>query len=155
MKKVEIKLKRSAIAPLLDFIKPLADDLKAGKGSDPQLPEDFDADLRTAWNEGLVESLGRDTDTLMGLFNSRFFEEGAIEIDARNAESVLRASAAIRLRLRTCFLRKFSDEELESGRLDHARMTRDEQRGYGCFLFLATIQEVVVEHLDSIEGRDS
>ena len=155
MKKVEIKLKRSAIAPMLDFIKPLADDLKAGKGDKPDLPDDMDADFRSAWNRDLAESLGRDADALMGLFGSRFFEEGAIEINAGNAESVLRAAAAIRLRLRTSVLGKFSDEELESGRLDHARMTRDEQRGYGCFLFLATLQEVVVEHMDTIEGRDS
>ncbi len=155
MKKVEIKLKRSAIAPLLDFIKPLANDLKAGRGIDPVLPDDLDSELRASWQRDLVESSGRDADTLMGLFNSRFFEDGAIEIDAGNAESVLRASAAIRLRLRSAFLTKFSDADLESGRLDHGRMTREEQRAYGCFLFLATIQEVVVEHLDSIEGRDS
>lgn len=155
MKKVEIKLKRSAIAPLLDFMKPLANELGRELAVEPHLPEDVDSELAEAWRRDLLESLGNDVAAVLDLFGRRFFEEGTIEISPGNAESVLRAAAAIRLRLRERFLKNFSDEALENGRIDHGKMSWDEQRGYASYLFLATIQEVVIEHLDEIERDDA
>ncbi len=155
MKKVEIKLKRSAVAPLLDFMKPVIRDLEAGAEVDIAPPRDLDRDMKDAWRADLRESLARDAEKLLDLFGRRFFEEGAIEIHPENAEQILRASAAIRLRLRERFLQRFADETLEAGEIDHASMSRDEERGYGCYLFLATLQEVVIDHLDLIEGTGS
>jgi len=152
MKKIEIKLNQDALAPLLDHIKPLAEEIKDQLVVDTHLHTDMEPDLSEAWKNDLRETLGSDSDALMNLFDRRFFEEGVIEITPDNADPVLRASAAIRLRLRLGPLKKFPDESLEGGNLAYEKMTRDEQRSYACYLFLASIQEVVIEHMDIIRG---
>jgi hypothetical protein len=152
MKKIEIKLKQDAIAPLLDFIKPFADRLKEAPDIDPQLPDDVDPEMSESWIRDLEEHLARDSGTLMSIFDQRFMEEGTIEITPENADPVLRASAAIRLRLRRDHLNGLPDEALEKGELDFEKLSPETRRGYACYLFLAGIQEVVIDHLDIIHG---
>ncbi len=153
MKKIEIKLNQDALAPILDHIKPLAGEIRDDLVVEPQLHSDMDADLRRFWKQDLREKLGSDSDALMNLFGRRFFEEGVIEINPDNADAVLRASAAIRLLLRQRSLKHFPDESLESGNVAHNEMSLEEQRSYASYLFLASIQEVVIDHMDIILGN--
>lgn len=151
MKKIEIKLSQASVAPLLDFIKSLSDRLGDQLMIDPRLLG-MEPDLQETWREDLLESLGNDGKVFMGLFGSRFFETGTIEIDLENAEAVLRAGSALRLRLRESALKRFTDEVLENGDWDLEEMTVEEQKGYSCYLFLAAIQEVIIDHLGLTQG---
>jgi len=152
MKKIEIKLSQPVVAPLLDFVKPLADGLRDELPFEPQFP-DADPQFQEDWREELLQALEHDGEIFMGLFGHEFFESGNIEIDEENADSVLRAAAAIRLKLRLDFLKDVPDEVLEKGDVPFEGLSFPEQQAYACYLFLATIQEIVIQHLDLTSRR--
>ena len=64
------------------------------------------------------------------------------------ATRVLRACAAVRLRLRATRLQTVGDENLESGEVALADMPEPERRVIATYVFLATLQELIVQHLD-------
>jgi len=86
---------------------------------------------------------------LLALFNDEFFAEGVIAFDEANAEPIVRACAALRLRLRSHPLAKLGDEPLESGSVDLAGLEEPVRKAFLCYLFLATIQELIIQHLES------
>jgi hypothetical protein len=149
MKKVEIKLSQPIVAPLLDFVKPIAEDLRDELVFPPSFP-DVDPEFQEAWKEELIEAQGADSSAFMALFDRDFFETGNIVINESNANGVLRGTAAIRHKLRADFLNEVSDEVLEKGDAPFESMNLREQQGYACYLFLATIQEIVIQHLDFV-----
>src|SRR5690606_33244642 len=100
MKKIEIKLSQPIVAPLLDFIKSIADELRVELVFEPRFP-DAEPDLQESWREDLVEAQGHDLSVFMALFDHDFFETGNVVIDERNADAILRACAAVRLKIRT------------------------------------------------------
>jgi hypothetical protein len=152
MKKIEIKLSQPIVAPLLDFVKPLADGLREDLAFNPKFP-DADPQFQESWREDLLEAQTSDATVFMGLFDRDFFESGNIEIDEENGDAVLRAAAAIRLKLRVEFLKDVPDEVLEHGDVPFEGLSFPEQQAYACYLFLATIQEIVIQHLDMATGR--
>jgi hypothetical protein len=152
MKKVEIKLSQQVVAPLLDFIKPLADGLRDDLAFSPRFP-DSDPQFQEGWRDELLAAQTDDASTFMGLFDREFFDSGNIEIDEENGDGVLRAAAALRLRLRLDFLKDVPDEVLEKGDVPFEGLSFPEQQAYACYLFLATIQEIVIQHLDMASGR--
>src|SRR5205807_1715354 len=79
---------------------------------------DIDEDFRDAWIVELLSSQNEDVQTLLALFNEEFFSEGVVSFDETNAESIVRACSAVRLRLRDRFLKPLGDETLESGDID-------------------------------------
>ncbi|HLS27004.1 MAG TPA: hypothetical protein VK041_00010 [Opitutales bacterium] len=147
MKKIEIKLSQGVVAPLLDFVKTvresLRDELVVGVDF-----SDSDPELQEIWREDLLEALGGDLTVFMALFDRDFFESGKIVIDEESADGVLRAAAALRLKIRTDFLTSVTDEVLEQGDVPFQEMSLQEQQAYGCYLFLATIQEVVIQSIN-------
>jgi hypothetical protein len=147
MKRVEIKLNLDAVAPLLDAIKAAADELTPELATDAQVPE-ADPELAAAWRHELLQGQRGDLGVLLGLFNSDFFVSGVIVLDADNAEQILRASAAIRLKLRELHLQELEDESLETGEIDLEALPGEQQRAFAAYVFLATLQEVIVQHLD-------
>ena len=147
MKKIEIKLSQEIVAPLLDFVKPLAAELREDLSFQPQFP-DADPEFQEDWREELLSVQGEAGEVFMGLFDREFFESGTIEIDEENADPILRASAALRIKLRLHFLKDVPDEVLEQGDVPFEGMSPPEQQAYACYLFLATIQEIVIQHLD-------
>lgn len=151
MKKIEIKLSQPIVAPLLDFIKSIADELRDELVFEPQFP-DSDPELQESWREELVEAQGDAIGAFMGLFDREFFDSGNVVIDEKNAEAILRAAAAIRLKIRTEILKEIPDEVLEKGDVPFEELSLNEQHGYACYLFLATIQEIVIQHLDFATG---
>lgn len=148
MKRIEVKLSLPVVAPLLDVMKALADHLHNGLAA-PQAMGGLDADLREAWLTDLMEAQSTDVQVLLSLFDEEFFSEGVIALDESNAEPVVRACAAVRLRLREKFLKGLADETLESSDVDMNQLDEPVRKAFMCYLFLATLQELIIQHLDS------
>ena len=148
MKRIEVRLALPVVAPLLDVIKELADGLKKNLAI-PAGTEELDPDLRDAWIGELLSAQNDDVATLLGLFNDEFFLEGMVAFDEDNAEAIVRACAAVRLRLREKFLKPLGDETLEAGDVALATLEEPLRKAFMCYLFLATIQELIIQHLDA------
>lgn len=147
MKRVEVKLNLDAVAPLLDVMKAVADELEPRLAVEPHVP-DHDADFADEWRRELLAGQKSDLDVLLGLFGSEFFSTGVIALDPVNAEPILRGAAAIRLKLRELHLQQLEDDRLEAGEIDVEDLPETTQRAFAAYVFLATLQEVIVQHLD-------
>jgi hypothetical protein len=148
MKRIEVKLALPVVAPLLDVIKELADGLRKNLAA-PVAVTDLDSEFHDAWVNELITSQNEDVQRLLALFDDEFFSEGVVAFDEENAESIVRACAAIRLRLRERYLKNVGDETLETGDVDMATLDEPLRRAFMCYLFLATVQELIIEHLDA------
>jgi hypothetical protein len=148
MKRIEVKLSLSVVAPLLDLIKATVGDL-GGRLAAPQRLQDLDEELRTAWQADLLGGQNDDCRRFLALFDREFFVSGTVGFDEANAESVLRACAAIRLRLRDGELKSVPDEMIESGGADITQLSAATAKAFMCYVFLATLQELIIQHLDS------
>ena len=151
MKRIEVKLAVPIVAPLLDVIREQAAGLRDALAGPTGLP-DADPELGESWGGELLDAQRSEIDALLGLFGEEFFREGAVSFDGDNAEVILRACAAVRLRLREHALKTLGDETLETGELEISRLPRDVNRAFRCYVFLATLQEVIIQHLESILG---
>ncbi|MCC5023108.1 MAG: hypothetical protein J6386_10110 [Candidatus Synoicihabitans palmerolidicus] len=138
MKRIEVKLSLAVVAPLLDVIMLAADSLDDELAA-PLPLEQVDADLREPWREELVQGQNGDVATLLALFDSDFFASGVVNFAEDNADCILRACAAVRLRLRDRFLTDISDEMLECGDVDLDDLPEGDRRAFMCYLFLATV----------------
>lgn len=148
MKRIEVKLSLPVVAPLLDVIRELADSLRKSLAQPLRLT-DLDDDFHEAWVGELLSAQADDVHTMLALFDDDFFSEGVVAFDEENAEIILRACAAVRLRLREKFLKPMGDEALETGEVDMATLDEPLRRAFMCYLFLATVQELIIQHLDS------
>jgi hypothetical protein len=146
MKRVEVKLSLSVVAPLLDVIRDVAADPEQAPSAGAFAHGD--EDLGEAWLGELARGRESDAAVLLGLFGGEFFSEGVIHLDDRNVEAVARACSALRLRLRERHLKDVSDERLESGEVDAERLDDEARKGFLCYLFLAAMQEIIIRHLD-------
>lgn len=149
MKRVEVRLSISAVAPLLDLIKAAADELRVNLAV-PLALSDEDSDLAEVWSEDLLVSQRDDCDRLFSLFDQEFFSEGVVAFDRDNAEPVLRACAALRLRLRSTLLARVPDDTLEALEASSTMGELDEtlQKAFACFLFLDELQKIILKYLD-------
>lgn len=148
MKRIEIKLSLTVVAPLLDVIKELGGELEKHLAA-PLAMRDLDPDFHASWVDDLLGAQRTDVRRLLALFNEEFFAEGVVAIDETNAEQVVRACAAVRLRLRTRHLQVFDEETLETGEVELGKLPEPLRKAFLCYLFLATLQELVIQHLDS------
>ena len=148
MKRIEVKLSLPVVAPLLDVIRELAEGLRQNLAAPPALT-DLDEEFRAAWAGELLSAQTDDVQTLLALFDGEFFTEGVVAFDEENAEVILRACAAVRLRLRERYLKPMGDEALESGDVDLLTLAEPLRKAFMCYLFLATVQELIIQHLDS------
>jgi hypothetical protein len=148
MKRVEVKLSLPVVAPLLDILRDLAVELARTLAA-PQALHDLDQDFRGAWIGELLEGQTEDIRALLSLFDGEFFTEGVIAFDENNAEPIVRACTAFRLQLRERRLKSLGDESLESGEIDMEGLDEETRKAFMCYLFLATVQELIIQHLDS------
>lgn len=148
MKRIEVKLSLSVVAPLLDLMKAASDVLEAQIAA-PLTLEDIDADFRDEWKAELLQGQHDELHALMGLFNSEFFVNGVVAFDEDNAEVIARACSAIRLRLRRHDLNTLADDLLESGSVEIENLPEALQKPFMCYVFLGTIQELIIQHLDA------
>lgn len=147
MKRIEVKLALPVVAPLLDVIKTLGDSLRTNLAATIAL-QDLDPDFRGAWIDELLLAQNAEITTLLGLFDDDFFSEGVVAFDEVNAEPIVRACAAVRLHLRERYLKPLGDDTLESGDIDLMTLDEPLRKAFMCYLFLATIQELIIQHLD-------
>ena len=147
MKRIEVKLALPVVAPLLDVIKELADNLRKNLAA-PLAIKDLDPEFQEAWADELLSTQNEEVRTLLALFDDEFFSEGVVAFDENNAEVIVRACAAIRLRLREKYLKPLGDELLESGDVEMNSLDEPLRKAFMCYLFLATIQELIIQHLD-------
>ena len=154
MKRIEVKLSLSVVAPLLDLMKASSDVLEAQIAA-PLTLEDIDADFRDEWKAELLAGQHEELHALMGLFDSDFFVNGVVAFDEDNAEIIVRACSALRLRLRRHDLKILGDEQLESGGVELESLPDALQKPFMCYVFLGTIQELIIQHLDAAILRGS
>ena len=100
MKRIEVRLSVTVVAPLLDVIREMADSLSDNLAV-PLKIEDLDEVMSEAWVSELQSAQNADLELLLGMFDEEFFRDGAIQLDEDNADRVIRACAAVRLRLRS------------------------------------------------------
>jgi hypothetical protein len=148
MKRVEVKLSLPVVAPLLDVIRELSFELEKTLAA-PQALHDLDQDFRGAWIGDLLEGQNSDLKALLSLFDGEFFTEGVVAFDEKNAEPIVRACTAFRLQLRERRLKTLGDEALETGDIDLDGLEEPVRKAFMCYLFLATVQELIIQHLDS------
>jgi hypothetical protein len=82
-----------------------------------------------------------------------FMKEGKAEFAPEDCEPLLRATAALRLKLRNERLSALADASLEKGDIDAKRLNRDEQGALAAYMLLAGLQEILIRHLDD-SGQD-
>ena len=153
MKRIEVRLSLPVVAPLLDAVREVSEALK-NKLAAPLEMGEVDEDLRDIWHDELISAQNDDMAKLMAMFGSDFFAEGVIVLDEDNAEPVLRACAALRLRLREQFLKTLSDETLESGAVEIEQLDESLRKAFTCYLFLATLEELIIQYLDTSAGEE-
>jgi len=107
-----------------------------------------DASLAEAWRADLIDQQQDEVGALLDLLKDRRFGREAIALEEEAAEQILRASADVRLRVRADWLGQVSDEDLENGRLDPARLPPRQQHGALAYLVLAALQESLIAGLD-------
>lgn len=146
MKQVEIRLNISAVAPLLDIIKAAADDLRGLLAIRATFP-DHDAEFNETWTQDLLAAQNSDVRELLGLFDSDFFADGAIAIDAANCDSLLRACSAVRIRILTRWLADIPAEVLEDEDAPVEAIPVDQRLPFAAYTFLDQIQKIILEHL--------
>jgi hypothetical protein len=115
----------------------------------PLAMTDLDPEFTRDWTAELQAGQSADVQVLMSLFDEKFFSDSVIALDASNAEPVVRACAAVRLRLREKYLRSLDDEILESSDIELEQLEEPVRKAFMCYLFLATLQELIIQHLDS------
>jgi hypothetical protein len=147
MKRVEVKLNLEAVAPLLDVIKDAADDLRPALAVPPHVP-DHEEEFKDGWNRELLQGQNSDIGIFLALFGSEFFATGVVPLDPTNSEAILRACSAVRLRLRAKHLEQLGDEALESSDVPVDGMSETQRKAFAAYVFLATLQELIVQHLD-------
>ena len=147
MKRIEVKLALPVVAPLLDVIKELADQLRKSLAA-PIAIKDLDPEFQAAWVDELLSTQNEEVRMLLALFDDEFFSEGVVAFDENIAEVIVRACAAVRLKLREKYLKPLGDETLESGDVDLGTLDEPLRKVFMCYLFLATIQELIIQHLD-------
>ena len=153
MKRIEVKLSLPVVAPLLDVMKAVGDSLQ-DRLAVPLDHVEVDADMQEVWNADLLSAQKDGVSRLLAMFDKEFFESGMIAFDEQNAEPILRACAALRLRMREQYLKTLGDESLETGDVEIDELPEPLRHVFMCYVFLATIQELIIQHLDSeiLEG---
>jgi hypothetical protein len=153
MKRVEVKLDLTNVAPLLDVLKSASDALAHRLALPLELPL-LDADSLEQWNSELVSSQNADVDALLKLFNRDFFSEETVAFDEENADAVIRACAALKLYLYHEYLSDLAEEDFESNEVVYDALTERQQKPYVTFMFLDTLQKVIMRHLNDLVVDD-
>ncbi len=149
MKRVEVKLDLTNVAPLLDVLKEASDAL-ANRLALPLIKAGLDEESEDQWKSELVTSQNADIDVLLKLFNREFFREEVVAFDEENADAVVRACSALKLYLFYEYLGDLSEEDFESDEVVFDSLSDRQQKPYLAFMFLDTLQKVIMRHLNDL-----
>lgn len=147
MKYIDVKLSLPVVAPLLDVLKQAASRLEDNLAAPLQI-EDLDPDFREVWTDELLSAQQNEMKIMLGLFGAEFYASGLIRIAQNRADDVVRSCSALRLEIRRSVLEKITDEMLEAGSVDPEVLKEPQKSAFLCYAFLATLQELVIQHLD-------
>jgi ATP-dependent Clp protease adaptor protein ClpS len=139
---LQINLALPFVLPLLDPIRALAAEIE----NTPRPSAPLEGDALLEWSRS--QPARGELNGLLALFPPGFSvpgSNGVITVSANEASAVLRACTLLRLHLWQRDLAAFPEAGLESG-LDYKRYTGEQQRVVMCYLFLATLQEVILKH---------
>ncbi len=146
-RRVEVILSLAVVNPLVDVIRGLVTELREAPPLPHAAPES-EPDFNAIWADELVTGRDRDVGVLLAIFDGDFSLEGRVCFDSENAEPFIRACSAVRLCLRDRRLAAVTDEVLESGDMDAAKLDVRTQKAFLCYLFLATLQELVIQRIE-------
>lgn len=151
--RLEIQLARHLVVPLVEFMAPLLD---PGRGDLPAAAdlEGIDRDMRESWRDDLAAAHTADLAVFRDLFGEYFRETGVIEFPKASCDAIIRACSSLRLRIRSGVLAGISDEAMEEGDLDIGTMGQEAKTGFTAYVFLGSLQEILVEHLDPDFGKE-
>jgi hypothetical protein len=146
---VEVTLSLPVVEPLVAIIKSAAAALERELAA-PLAMKDLEGEFRDAWGGELLAGQNSDLRMLLALFDRKFSSTGVIGFNKKNAEPIVRACSAVRLWLRANRLVGQDDEKLESGDVELAQLEEPVRKAFTCYLFLATIQELIIQHMDAL-----
>ena len=148
-KRLELKLPAAVVAPLIEYLLPLAGAEDAAPLAIAPDLKAVEEDFREQWSDDLALHLAGDLGRFVAVFNTdNFPRDGTAEFGPDDCEPLLRACSALRLKLRDRRLGAIADSVLETGDIDHARLNQDEQLALAAYMFLAALQEIIIRHLD-------
>ncbi len=155
-KRLELRLPAPLVVPMLDFLLPLAAETgTAALAFEPDL-EAIEADFRDDWRADIAAHVEGDLGCFIRVFDTEEFREnGVAEFGERECEPLLRAASALRLKLRNRRLTAVADSVLEAGEIDFARLNKDERIAITAYMLLASLQEIVIRHLDPSDEEEA
>lgn len=131
------------------FVEPLRKmhEMTASLAHSKVLIPEGDALMRQLWIEQLKSTLAADMEVFWTLIGDQRFGNEPLVLSPAEAESVLRAAASLRMRIREAFLSDVEDGVLEKGMLDVQSLPPDLQKAYVSYIFLGSLQELLISHL--------
>ena len=147
MKRVEVKLDLTNVAPLLDVMKACSDALRRRLALPLRIPE-LDSESLEQWQVELIESQNGDIDVLLNLFDREFFREETVVFDEANAEAVVRACSALKLYIFGEYLGDVDEDDLEADEVAYDTLHERQQKPFLAFKFLDILQKVIMRHLN-------
>lgn len=152
MPELDFQLSSTSLRTIRTIVEVTIRSLKDGAVIQPLLPE-IDPEFVQAWQAAQAEHLRADCCVLIELFHRPEFGKGKLQLSDVMAEGVLRAASALRLQMQQTVLRKISAAELESGDVDFYQLQPLTQQAYGCYIFLASLQESLVLAMEPSIGH--
>lgn len=149
MKRVEVKLDLTNVAPLLDVLKNASDALRDRLALPLEMPA-LDEDSNLQWTSELVDSQNNDIEVLLKLFNRDFFTEETVAFDEANADAVVRACSALKLYLFNHYFSDIDVDDLESDEVVFDTLSDAQQKPFLAFMFLDTLQKLIMRHLNDL-----
>jgi hypothetical protein len=145
MKRIDVSLNVAGVVRLLDFLRPVLKALETEVAFAPQMAE-ADRELAGVWREGLIHTQVEDCRRFLALFDAAFLNTGAVAITTENADAVLRATSAIRIKVRTGILARITDAQLHEGASDGVGLTDAEKSGMAVLRLMQQLQDVARQH---------
>lgn len=134
------------IAPVFKrFIKVLEQFTEGCEPIRAHIPQE-DQELAQLWQDSLRESLREDIQKVFEHAQLNVLGEQVVYWDEAVVESVLRVCAAVRLNIHQERLNGISDEALEEGTIDYAALPETQQQALSLYVFLAAVQEWLIDH---------
>lgn len=154
MKQIEIRLDPSLVESLLEAIRPVMTSLETELATPAEFPDD-DELMEDFWKNDLLDSQRAELEVIRNLFDDEFLLSGRALISSAEMDLVIRACAAIRLKLRGTMLEPISDEQLEAGDLEGVDWTEELQIGYAAYALFASLQELIISQFSAPDSEAS
>jgi len=120
---------------------PFFSSMSAGGGEE-------DTEMRELWVHDLREKQEKDFACLLHVLRHKNFGRRKVSFDEKTAEALLRSCSAVRLMILELYLKNMDPGKLERAEIDLDSLQLPQQRGYACYLFLATLQSIIINELD-------